>query len=76
MKKLVKVEVGWKYTMDNEGANIISVKFPVLSFDGDDLKKRKTWPDEKWLSHALDVFEAQRKFRPTQKDAWVQRYYE
>lgn len=74
MKKLAKVEVGWKFTVD-EGNNQFTVNFPRLTLDGDDLKRRTKWTDTDWLYYAVDLYKKQRGIDCIPKDSYVNRIY-
>lgn len=78
MKKLKKVVVSWKYssTRFEDGFTFLNVKFPVVTFSGDDLKGKSRWDDKQWSIRAMNEFKLQKGFESEQRDLLVQKIYE
>jgi hypothetical protein len=77
MKKLLYVNVGWKYIIErNEnGSTFYEVKFPEFRFEGDDLKGRTRWTDNQLINLSIDEFEKIKGFRSNYKDEYIGRIY-
>jgi hypothetical protein len=82
MKKLLSVNVGWKYTIsqviksETSSDKIFNVKFISIKFEGEDLKGKTKWPDNQWVRLSLKEFKKQKGFEPEViKDEYVNRIY-
>jgi hypothetical protein len=77
-KKLLFVNVGWKYTterFEKSGSKVFDIHFPSMRFEEEELKDRIKWTNSQWINLALEEFEKEKGFKPNIKDEYVDRIY-
>jgi len=64
--KIKAVEVGWKYriAIKLDGKTTYSYKFPMITYEGDELKGKTRWSNIKWLRKSVVDYIEQTGYDP------------
>lgn len=75
-KKLIAVKVYFKYTEDGAVPNSFNINFPIVTFDGKELKGRTAKPNEWWHNFAIEQYSKITGKEIRGKDFSVERIFE